>query len=269
MDYIIVTGVNGGMGKATTIKLLNSGYKVIGLDKIIDETFKHENLTQIKCDITSEENIKEVYQMILSITDEVDGIIHFVGIYMMDSLIEVEPKRLEQIFKINFFGVYLINKTFLPLLKRNSRIIAITSELAPLDPLPFTGIYAITKSTLDKYCFSLRMELQLLGIKVSVIRAGAVKTQMLKASTSSLDEFCDSTKLYNYNARCFRDIVNKVEAKSITPEKLANKVIKVYNTKNPKFSYRINANLYLRLLSKMPKRFQFWIIKKVLKKGKA
>ena len=55
------------------------------------------------------------------------------------------------------------------LLYTSSRIITITSELAPLNPLPFTGIYAITKSTLDKYCYSLRMELQLLGIDVSVI----------------------------------------------------------------------------------------------------
>ena len=91
---------------------------------------------------------------------------------MLDSLIEMSDSDFERIFKINLFGAFYINKTFMPLLKRGGRIIMTTSELAPLDPLPFTGIYAITKSALDKYAYSLRMELQLLGICVSVIRAG-------------------------------------------------------------------------------------------------
>ena len=49
----------------------------------------------------------------------------------------------------------------MPLLKKGSKIIITTSELAPLDPVPFTGSYAVTKGALDKYAYSLRMELQL------------------------------------------------------------------------------------------------------------
>ena len=112
------------------------------------------------------------------------------------------------------------------------------------------------------------MELQLLDIKVSVVRAGAVKTSMLGSSIKSLEEFCNKTKLYSYNAKKFKEIVNKVETKNIEPSKLACKVQKILKKKNPKFAYKINANFYLRLLSKMPKKFQFWVIKKVLKKDK-
>ena len=84
----------------------------------------------------------------------------------------------------------------------------------------------------------------------------------------SLEEFCNKTKLYSYNAKKFKEIVNKVETKNIEPSKLACKVQKILEKKNPKFAYKINANFYLRLLSKMPKKFQFWVIKKVLKKDK-
>ncbi|MCI6716947.1 MAG: SDR family NAD(P)-dependent oxidoreductase [Bacilli bacterium] len=268
MKYVIVTGALGGMGKATTLKLLENGYYVIGLDKCVNEEIKHNNLSLIVCDVTNEENIKNAYNQVLNITNEIDAIIHFAGMYLMDSLVEISYQDLDKIFKVNFFGVYLINKTFIPLLKKGGRIITTTSELAPLDPLPFTGIYAITKSTLDKYCYSLRMELQLLDIKVSVVRAGAVKTAMLGSSIKSLEEFCNKTKLYSYNAKKFKEIVNKVETKNIEPSKLACKVQKILEKKNPKFAYKINANFYLRLLSKMPKKFQFWVIKKVLKKDK-
>lgn len=265
MKYIVVTGSCGGMGKSTIKELLNKGYGVIALDINKSDDLNLPNVNQIICDVTSEESVQQAFEMTFSITQEIYSIIHFAGMYVMDSLVEIEYPNLDKIFKVNFFGVYLINKTFLPLLNKGSRIITITSELAPLNPLPFTGIYAITKSTLDKYCYSLRMELQLLGIEVAVLRAGAVQTAMLGESTSSLDKFCEKTKLYNCNAKNFRNIVNKVETKCIPPEKIATKVIKMIETKNLKFAYKINANKYLRILSKMPKKFQFWIIRKILK----
>ena len=150
-------------------------------------------------------------------------------------------------------------------LKKGSRIIITTSELAPLDPLPFTGIYAVSKGALDKYAYSLRMELQLLGICVSVIRAGAVKTGMLGVSTKELENFCGNTQIYRYNAARFRDIVDSVEAKSVLPEKIAMKTLGILQKKNPAFAYGINRNPLLRLRDAMPKRIQLFAIRRILK----
>ena len=140
-----------------------------------------------------------------------------------------------------------------------------TSELAPLDPLPFTGIYAVTKGALDKYAYSLCMELQLKGIAVSVLRAGAVTTDMLGVSTDALDRFCQSTTLYTCNAERFKRIVDRVEARSIPPEKLAERVARILNKRNPRFAYSINRNPLLLLLNILPKSLQLWIIKQILK----
>ena len=109
------------------------------------------------------------------------------------------------------------------------------------------------------------MELQLLGIKVSVLRAGAVSTGMLGVSTDALDAFCEKTKLYSCNAKRFKKIVNSVEARSIKPERLAKKATKILSKTNPRFAYSINRNPLLLLLNAMPKRFQLWVIKMVLK----
>lgn len=263
MKYILVTGAYGGMGSATVKMLSERGFCVFALDKRAGGAKK--NIIPIEADITSEDSIAAAAEVVKKYTDELFAIVHFAGIYMLDSLVEIDSAAFERIFRINLFGAFLVNKAFLPFLRRGSRIIMTTSELAPLDPLPFTGIYAVSKSALDKYAYSLRMELQLLGISVSVIRAGAVKTNMLGVSTDELEKFCSKTKLYRCNAVRFRNIVDSVEAKSIAPEKVAEKALKILGNKSPAFAYSINRNPLLRLLNILPKRLQCFAIRQVLK----
>lgn len=263
MKYILVTGAYGGMGRATVRLLKEQGFCVFALDRNVGEA--EQNIIPLQADITDELSIKAAAESVKKITDELFAIVHFAGIYMLDSLVEMDSEKFERIFRVNLFGSFLVNKIFLPWLHKGSRIVMTTSELAPLDPLPFTGIYAVTKSALDKYAYSLRMELQLIGVSVSVIRTGAVKTGMLGVSTDALDKFCTQTKLYKCNADRFRRIVDSVEAKSVPPEKIAAKTLKILGSVNPAFAYNINRNPLLRLLNLLPKRLQLNIIRQVLK----
>ena len=263
MKDILVTGAYGGMGRATVSALKSAGYRVFALDRrVCDE---EENIIPIEADITSKESIESAFDIVKKHTDSLYAILHFAGIYMLDSLVEMSDEDFSKIFNINFYGAYRVNKTFLPLLSGGSKIIITTSELAPLDPLPFTGVYAVSKGALDKYAYSLSMELQLLEIDVSVIRAGAVDTGMLGVSTDALDRFCNNTSLYSCNAKRFKKIVDGVEARHISPEKIANKALKILKKKRPTFAYAINRNPLLLMLNAMPKRFQLWIIKNILK----
>ena len=264
MKDVLITGAAGGMGRAAALLLRDKGFRVFALDRRCPE--KQEGIIPIEADITSSESVKSALEKVKSYTDNLYGVLHFAGIYMLDSLVEIEDSAFERIFEVNVHGAFLVNKTFLPLLKKGSRIVITTSELAPLDPLPFTGIYAVTKAALDKYAYSLAMELQLMEIKVSVLRAGAVETGMLGVSTDHLDRFCKETKLYSCNSKKFKDIGHRVEARCIPPEKIAKKVLRILNKKSPAFAYSINRNPLLLMLNILPKRFQLWVIKQVLKK---
>lgn len=266
MKYVLVTGANGGMGKAVVNKLIAEGFGVIALD--LDQKENIDGVHFIKADLTDENSLISAFNKVNEITDELYAILHFAGVYVLNSLVEIDEQTFVKTFNVNLFGTYRINKIFLPLLKKGSRILITTSELAPLSPLPFTGLYAITKSALDKYAYSLRMEVQLLGIKVSVLRPGAVKTDMIDVSTKQLDDFCDNSKLYKCNAERFKKIVNSVEAKNISADKIALKSYKIITAKRPKQVYSINRNPLLRLLNILPKRLQTKIIKCILKPKK-
>ena len=263
MKYIVLTGSCGGMGLATVKKLVANGYYVFGLD-INENKEEINNFRYIKTDLRNLDSLSNAFNEIKKVTKEIDAIISMAGIYDLNSLIEMSEEDFIRIFDINVFAIYRVNKAFTPLLKEKGKVIIVSSELAPLDPLPFTGIYGITKSTIEKYAYSLRMELQLLNKQVVVIRPGAVDTSLLDVSTIKMNKFTESTELYKYNATRFQDVVNKVEAKKISVDKIADLTFKILNKKNPKYVYKINRNKGLLLLNILPKRLQNYIIKRIL-----
>jgi len=263
MKNIVLSGVSGGMGLATAKLLTQEGYKVYGLD-INEPSEVIENLVFIKTDLRDQESVQNAYNTIISECVNIDAIVHMAGIYDLNSLVEIDEARILRIFDINFFSIYRLNKAFVNLLVDGGKIIITSSELAPLDPLPFTGLYGITKSTVEKYAFSLRMELQLLNKKVIIIRPGAVETKLLDASARLIENFADSTKLYEYNAKYFLEITNKVENRKIPPLKIAQLCSRILKTKRPKYIYKINRNPFLIMLNCLPQSLQTKIIRGIL-----
>lgn len=263
MKYVLVTGAYGGMGRATVKELVKKGFTVFALDKKIGSA--ENGVIPVQTDVSDFESVKSAFEKVKAVTNELCAVIHFAGVYSLNSFVEISNEEFDRVFKINLYGVFFVNKVFVSLLKKQGNIIITTSELAPLNPLPFTGIYAVSKSALDGYAFSLRMELQLKDISVSVIRAGAVSTDMLGCSVSALNDFCKTTKTYTCNAERFKKIVDKIEAKNVNPNKIADKVLKILRAKTPKFVYKINRNKLLLLFNVLPKGVQFKIIKRILK----
>jgi len=260
---VVLTGAAGGMGKAVRNLLEQKGYRVWALD--INDA---GGSGFIRTDITDEKSVAAAFNAIRNRSCHIDAIVHTAGIYTMDSLVEMTDEEVLRIFNVNLFGIMRVNRIFLPILKPNSRITMVSSELAPLDPLPFTGIYAITKSAIEKYAYSLRMELQLLGHSVSVIRPGAVRTPFLGQSRRKIEEFCSKTGLYKDTSRRFMSLVNRIETANVEPEKIAKKVFKALEARHPRYVYNINRSPLLRLMSALPQHMQNRVIARVLHNGK-
>ena len=262
MGSYLVTGACGGMGAAVCRVLTEAGHLVLGLDRVLPADSVPWRALQ--ADITDESSLSSLADSLCSESITLNGIIHAAGVYDLDSFVEIPEADLVRIFNVNLFGMCRINRLFLPLLEEKSRIVIISSELAPLRPLPFTGIYAVTKGAVEKYAYALRMELQLLGHQVIVIRPGAVNTGMLPASTARLDRFCDETRLYSCNAERFRDIVGRVEARNVPPERVAGRIRKALAARRPRLVYSLNRSPLLLLFSAFPSRMQLRIIKFVI-----
>ena len=257
----LVTGACGGMGSAVCDALSAKGHLVWKIDcrpgEDADDHF-------IAADITRTADLQAALERVRAEAGTLDGIIHASGVYDLNSLLEMPEEDFRRDFDVNLFGVFRVNRIFTPLLSEGGRIVIISSELAPLHPLPFTGIYAVTKTAVEQYAAALRMELQLLKRQVIVIRPGAVRTQMLPVSTAKLDRFCDETGLYQCNAARFRRIVGRVEARNVPPKKIAGTVCRALAARRPRLVYKVNRNPLLLVFNALPKRLQLRIIRRIL-----
>ena len=103
--YILLTGVNGGIGSKILLKLLSNGYKVIALD-ISNSNIENEDCFYIKCDISNKADLENIPAKIRQISEKLDGIINTIGIFKMQSLIEGSEEDFCRIMEINFFGIY-------------------------------------------------------------------------------------------------------------------------------------------------------------------
>ena len=262
MQYVLITGASSGIGKSLKDIFLQNNYHVIALD--IKEIDPQDNLDSFICDITNKESLQNVKNTLDKQNIKLDYIINVAGIHMMASLVESPLEQMQRLININLNGTMSVNRIFHSLLKEKGRIIIITSEVASFDPMPFNGLYNVSKTALDTYAQALRQELNLLNQKVITFRPGAVKTPLCDSSLTGTQNLVDSTILYKKQAGKFLKLVTMFMGKPLSPTKMAKFIYKKSIKKHPKLIYKKHQNIGLVLLSILPKRWQCAIIKRIL-----
>ena len=263
MDILLIGGA-GGLGCAIGAYLAERGNRVFSCD-IGSTHCEHKNVVALTMDITDGDSVAKTYDVVSSMCDGIDAIISIAGVYVMDSFIEIIEETPAHILDVNLMGVYRVNKTFLPLLSKGGRIVITTSELAGQKPLPFNGIYTMTKSALETYADSLRLELQLIGIKVITIKPGAFNTQMVSSTDAQAKALMKNTKLYKMGTERFVSIMHSQTGTAKDPLVLAKLFYKVLSVNRPHLTYYINASYGLKMYSAMPRRLQAFVIRRILK----
>lgn len=259
---ILITGVASGIGQAVTDYFLERGHVVYGID--IANAAAQENFHGFAADITDAGSLQHIKKYLLENNIVLDAILNIAGVHRMVSLVESDYAAMKQAVDINLSGTMLVNRVFHDCLAENGRIVIVTSEVAGFDPMPFNGLYNVTKTALDSYAQALRQELNLLGQKVVTIRPGAVETPLSSQSMQATQKLADTTVLYKKQAKSFAGLAAKFMGTPIKPGVLAMLIYKAATVKHPRLIYKKHQNIGLVLLNLLPKRLQCAVIKFLL-----
>ncbi len=82
------------------------------------------------------------------------------------------------VMDVNFFGAVRVVQAFLPLLRASQGTVIFNAALMARTVIPFNGGYAASKCALEGWADSLRREVQPLGVKVAMIEAGYIASDL-------------------------------------------------------------------------------------------
>lgn len=259
---ILISGAASGIGRATVERFLADGHSVYALD--ISPIEPKDGLTSYQVDITNEQALCAVRDALERAGVMMDAFILAAGIHKMASLAEDETAVLRRVIEVNLVGTMLTCRILHSRLMPQGRIVILTSEVASFDPLPFNGLYNVSKSALDTYAQALRQELNLLGQKVITIRPGAVETPLANGSLSGTEALAERTVLYKKQSKHFLYFVKNFMGTPMKPEALACTIYRITLRRRPRPIYKVHHNLGLTLLSLLPKGMQCAVIKALL-----
>ena len=262
MKTILVTGAASGIGRAAAAYFAERGYTVLALD--ILEMPPEDGIRPFRADVTSEAELSAVRDTLLSEGITLDVILSVAGLHRMASFVEGDFEVIRRLLDVNLLGVMQTNRVFHSLLAPGGRVVIVTSEVATYDPLPFNGLYTVSKCALESYAQALRQELALLGQKVVTVRPGAVETPLSGGTLSAAEQLEQRTVLFRREAAHFTRLTARFMGVPIKPERLAPTIFRAATARRPRLSYAKHRHVGLILLSCLPKRLQCAIVRLLL-----
>jgi NAD(P)-dependent dehydrogenase (short-subunit alcohol dehydrogenase family) len=239
MQTVLITGATSGIGLTIANRLHNNGFKVYGTSRFPDKHQDKVGFDLLPLDITSETSIHNCIGLFLSKSKTIDALINNAGIGVCGSAEETSAELADKQFQTNFWGAVHVTKAILPIMRqqRHGKIITIGS-LAGLIGVPFQSFYAASKHALEGFFKSLRFEIKSFNIKVSVVEPGFFKTNLHHAFEFATPSISDYDTIRTNALGVFSNSINNAP----TPEPVAEAILKILHSKNPRFSYRIGSD---------------------------
>jgi short-subunit dehydrogenase len=189
MDFkdqvILITGVSSGIGRSLAIDLAALGAAVIGcgrseerLRETLDQMRRTSpSSTVVTCNISDSEQVRAIINKALADYGKIDVLINNAGIGMRKPFVETSLDTIEQITRTNYLGtIYCTHEVLPSMIARGSgHIVNISSGAGKIGTLNMAG-YCASKFAVNGFSESLYHELKPLGIHVSVICPGPVRT---------------------------------------------------------------------------------------------
>ncbi|KAI8909983.1 hypothetical protein DFJ77DRAFT_471587 [Powellomyces hirtus] len=178
---VLVTGAGSGIGAHVAQTLAAKNYVVYAGMRTLSpgNSRRSSNLHPIQLDVTSSSQIRAAAEYIESLDIPLIAVVNCAGIPSAPTPMEyVSERDMMQCLDVNVVGPLRIVQHFLPLLRRSKGRIVNVSSVAGFTPSPMHGVFAASKTALETWSDSLRVEVRKWGIAVVIVQPGSVDTAL-------------------------------------------------------------------------------------------
>lgn len=186
----LITGAGNGLGRQLALALASEGAAIAAVDlnadslAALENDLKGKTVASAVADVTDRSSLRPAVEQLQERLGPIDLLIANAGIGKETSALSFHADDFEAIIRVNLIGVSnSVEAVLNGMLKRRSGHLVGISSLASYRGLPRMAGYCASKAGVNALMDALRIELGPLGINVTTICPGWIRTAM----TANLD----------------------------------------------------------------------------------
>lgn len=180
-----ITGGGTGIGRELALRLASHGWRVAVSGRRQDKLDEvaalgaDGRISAFPLDVTDREANGKVAAEIASGLGPIDLAVFNAGMWAPFKVSEFDAGPIESMTRLNYLGVVYGIEAVLPAMRdRGSGHVAIVSSVAGYSGLPMAAPYGATKAALINLAESMRFSFDRMGLKISLINPGFVRTPL-------------------------------------------------------------------------------------------
>jgi NAD(P)-dependent dehydrogenase (short-subunit alcohol dehydrogenase family) len=184
MQIAIVTGASSGIGFGTAVKLAGMGMTVLGVGRDPDKLARlaaaidaPERIVTLAVDLTLDAAPRQVAELAASRWGKVDFLINNAGVGSPKPLHETDDATLDYFLGLMLRAPFRLAREVLPLMRKDSAIINVTSTFARVGGLR-GGAYSAAKAGLTGLTQHIACQYGASGIRCNAVAPGVTVTPM-------------------------------------------------------------------------------------------
>ncbi|MEZ5824444.1 MAG: SDR family oxidoreductase [Geminicoccaceae bacterium] len=185
----LVTGTTG-VGRATAIRLLKGGARVIalGIDDQANAELAGHGVEVETCDVADAAPIERAFSELGQRQGGLDIIVNCAAVHPYADLVDTTPENFARCLAVNVGSIHLTARFGVPLMrKRGSGAIVNISSVQGHACQKGVAAYVASKGAIHALTRAMALELAADGIRVNSISPGSVRTPMLELAARTFD----------------------------------------------------------------------------------
>lgn len=178
----LVTGGSAGLGIAIAETFLARDYRVVivgrdrqRLNAAMEKLgAKDDSILSHACDLTSRDDVQRLFEAVAQRWQRLDVLVNCVGTSDRGLIENLNPDRLNTLWRQNVVTALLCSQAALPMLDSTSGTIVNIGSLASKVGARYIGGYATVKHALAGLTQQMRLELKPRGIHVALVSPGPI-----------------------------------------------------------------------------------------------
>jgi uncharacterized protein len=193
MKSALITGASSGIGAATALEFARQGMDILLVARRADRLEQLAAKIQqsggkafcFPTNLSIAENTHTLVEWIVKEYGVPDILVNNAGLGWYGYFSEMPEAVIHEMLMVNIYASVQLTRLFLPAFKaRNSGHIINIGSIAGGFPNQGVALYSSTKAFLDAFTSSLYRELRRSRVRISVVRAGPVKTDFFSTAQS-------------------------------------------------------------------------------------